>query len=91
MLSHWGSIAIIIGMPWFEAHKPRLGWKEQTIFFESQYCRENCIGTTPEEMDELEIMEIAVVTEEEKGTIPVEYHNLLDTFDIERAQSMLDS
>ena len=42
-------------------------------------------------MDELEIMEIVVVTEEEKGTIPVEYHDLLDTFDIERAWLMLDT
>ena len=42
-------------------------------------------------MDELEIMEIAVVSEEERGAIPVEYHDLLDTFDIERARSMPDT
>ena len=43
---------------------------------------------TPEDLDDLEIMEVVVVSEEEKGTIPVEYHDLLDTFDIERVRSM---
>ena len=86
-----GKPAIIIGMPWFEVHEPALGWKECKVFFESQYCKENCTGIAPEDMDELEIMEIAAVSEEEKGTIPREYHDLLDTFDIERAQSMLNT
>ena len=80
-----GKHAIIIGMPWFEVHEPTLGWKERRVFFESPYCKEKCIAMTPEEADDLEIMEIAVVSEEEKGAIPAEYHDLLDTFDIEKA------
>ena len=85
-----GRHAIIIGMPWFEVHNPLVDWKERKVFFESPYCREKCIRATLEEMDELEIMEIAAVSEEEKGTIPIEYHDLLDTFDIEWARSMPD-
>ena len=80
-----GKHAIIIGMPWFEVHEPTLGWKERRVFFESPYCKEKCVAMTPEEADDLEIMEIAVVSEEEKGAIPAEYHDLLDTFDIEKA------
>src|SRR5258706_4019617 len=65
-----GRHAIIIGMPWFKVHNPLMDWKECRVFFESSYCREKCIGMTPEEMDEMEIMEIGAISEDEKGTIP---------------------
>jgi hypothetical protein len=43
-----------------------------------------------EDIAELEIMELAMVSEE-KGTIPKEYHDLLEVFDIERAHTMPQS
>jgi hypothetical protein len=83
-----GKHAIIIGMPWLQVHNPHLDWVTRKVTFGSEYCKENCIGFSEEDTEELEIMEISVVSEQEKSSIPEDYHDLLETFDIERAQSM---
>jgi len=83
-----GKHVIIIGMPWLRVHNPNIDWDKCKVSFESPYCKENCIKITDEEMEELEIMELAVVLDDEKQTIPKEYHDLIEVFDIERARSM---
>src|SRR5260370_5057021 len=83
-----GKHAIIIGMPWLQAHNPHMDWVTRKVSFQSEYCKENCIGSMIEDDGELAIMEIAVVSETEKQTIPSEYHDLIEVFDIERARSL---
>ena len=67
---------------WLQVHNLFMDWEKCKVFFQSEYCRENCIGGTVEDDRELAIMEIAVVSEEEKQTIPSKYHNLIEVFDI---------
>ena len=84
-----GKHAIIIGMPWLWTHNPNMDWERSKLSFDSDYCRRNCIRDRDEEDEgDLEIMEISVVSEEEKDTIPEEYHDLLEVFDIEKARSL---
>jgi hypothetical protein len=80
-----GKHAIIIGMPWLQVHNPHLDWVTCRVTFSSEYCKEKCRGFSEEDSEELKIMEISVVSEEEKSSILEDYHNLLETFDIERA------
>jgi hypothetical protein len=80
-----GKHAIIIGMPWLQVHNLHLDWVSRKVTFSSEYCKENCMGFSEEDTEELEIMEISVVSEQEKSSIPEDYHDLLETFDIERA------
>ena len=80
-----GRHMIILGMPWLEVHNPSMDWKTHKITFNSEYCHHRCIGVTLEETEELEDMELAVVSEEEKAIIPREYHERLGAFDIEKA------
>ena len=84
-----GKHAIIIGMPWLQIHNPNMDWENSKLSFDLEYCRMNCIRDRDEgDEGDLEIMEISVVSEEEKGTIPSEYHDLLEVFDIEKARSL---
>ena len=83
-----GKHAIIIGMPWLRVHNPNLDWQTQQVTFNSEYCNRGCIGITQEEAEELEDMEIAVVSEKEKAIIPEVYHERLGAFDIERARAL---
>src|SRR5258707_13212311 len=55
-----GKHAIIIGMPWLQAHNPHMDWVTRKVSFQSEYCKENCIGSMIEDDGELAIMEIAV-------------------------------
>jgi len=80
---------IIIGMPWLQVHNPHMDWETCKVFFQSEYCRENCIGSMIKDNSELAIMEIAAVSETEKQAIPSKYHDLIEVFDIERARSLL--
>jgi hypothetical protein len=89
-----GKHAIILGMPWLTAHDPHINWVNRKVTFSSEYCKENCLPRLQEaegDIEELEIMEVAVVSEEEKETIPEEYHDLLEVFDIEKARTMPQS
>jgi len=86
-----GKHAIIIGMPWLKIHNLHLDWATRKVAFSSDYCKENCIGFTDGDLEELEIMEISAVSQEEKATIPEEYHDLLDVFDIAKARQMPQS
>ena len=83
-----GKHAIILGMPWFEVHEPNMEWARRKVSFGSEYCQENCLKTSTKDIEELEIMELAVVSEEEKQTIPEELHDLERGFDIALARSM---
>ena len=84
-----GKHAIIIGMPWLQIHNPNMDWEKSKLSFNSDYCRANCIRNRGQEDEgDLEIMEISVVSEEEKGAIPSEYHDLLEVFDIDKARSL---
>jgi len=83
-----GKHATIIGMPWLQVHNPYMDWERHKVFFQSEYCKENCIGSMIEDDGELDIMEIAVVSEDEKQAIPDKYHDLIEVFNIERAQSL---
>ena len=83
-----GKHAIILGMPWLQVHNPSMDWETRRVTFNSEYCNRGCIGVTQEEAEELEDMELAVVSEEEKAIIPKEYHEKLGAFDIEKARSM---
>ena len=80
-----GRHAIILGMPWLRVHNPSMDWETLKVTFNSKYCNRGCIGVTQEEAEELEDMELAVVSEREKGLIPEEYHERLGAFDIEKA------
>jgi len=71
-------------MPWLKVHNPNLDWTTGKVTFKSDYCQQNC-GT---EEDELEIFEVAAITEEEKDSIPEDYQDLVDVFDIEWARTM---
>ncbi len=84
-----GKHAIIIGMPWLQVHNLYMDWEKHKVFFQLEYCKKNCIGSMIEHDSELAIMEITAVSEEEKQAIPNEYHDLIEVFDIERAQSLL--
>jgi hypothetical protein len=89
-----GKHAIILGMLWLTVHDPQVSWGNRRVTFSSEYCKENCLPRlqeTEEDIEELEIMELAVVSEEERGTIPEEYHDLLEVFDIEKARTMPQS
>ena len=72
-------------MPWLRVHNPSMDWETLKVTFNSEYCNRGCIGITQEEADELEEMELAVVSEKEKGLIPKEYHERLGAFNIEKA------
>ena len=75
-------------MPWLRVHNPSLDWETLKVTFNSEYCNQGCIGVTQEEVDELEDMELVVVSEWEKGLIPEEYHKRLGAFDIEKAHAL---
>ena len=81
-----GKHAIIIGMPWFEVHDPTMKWARHKVSFDSEYCQENCLQHR--DTEELEIMEVAAVSEEDKQIIPEELHDLEKGFDIALARTM---
>ena len=83
-----GKHVIILGMPWLMVHNPSMDWETRRVTFNSKYCSRGCIGVNQEEAEELEDMELAVVSEEEKAIIPKEYHERLGAFNIEKARSM---
>ncbi len=75
-------------MPWLQVHNPHMDWETCKVFFQLEYCKENCIGSMIKDDGELAIMEIAAVSESEKQAIPSEYHDLIEVFNIERAWSL---
>jgi len=79
-----GKHAIILGMPWLKVHNPNLDWTMCKVTFNGEYCQQNC----GRDEDELKIFKMAAIMEEEKASIPDEYHDLVDVFDIERARTM---
>jgi len=90
-----GKHAVILGLPWLRVHQPYIAWRENTVTFLSEYCKENCKGDsstlhytshTQAELAKLEPMEINMVTNKEQDTIPHDYHDFLDVFDAESAR-----
>jgi len=39
------NIPIILGSQWLKKHDPKIGFKDQTIEFPSEYCKKNCCAT----------------------------------------------
>ena len=84
-----GKHAIIIGMPWLQAHNPHMDWEKCKVSFESEFCKENCITiTNKKDLEELEIMEISAIGKEEMDIVLLELHSRLPGFDIEKARAM---
>lgn len=37
-----GQFDIILGLNWFQIHNPSINWKERSITYPTEYCRQNC-------------------------------------------------
>ena len=40
-----GKYDIILGKPWFRTHNPHIDWSKNTLCFNSDFCRNNCLPT----------------------------------------------
>jgi hypothetical protein len=80
-----GKHRIILGTPWMDVHDPTLHFgKKREIHFDSSYCAASCQRNA----EDADFCEISAISESEAGTIPQEYHNLLDVFDIKKARQL---
>ncbi|OLY84658.1 Retrotransposon-derived protein PEG10 [Smittium mucronatum] len=42
------NIPVVLGLPWIKLHSPNVHWKKNSIQFESEFCKINCVQTTRE-------------------------------------------
>eukprot|EP00833_Pecoramyces_ruminatium_P008145 jgi/Orpsp1_1/1182177/evm.model.c7180000080193.1 len=60
------NVPVILGKPWLRKHDPSIGFKEQTIDFNSKFCKENCCATAEETHKRLEEKEEIIKKEKEE-------------------------
>jgi len=66
-VSHFlANVALILGKEWLRKHDPTISFKDQTVEFNSKYCKENCCSSAEEIQRRLK-------EREEKKEIPENY------------------
>ena len=88
-----GHYPLVLGIPWLRRHDPTIRWKENSLEFAADCCREHCPGTFPTRAETYDVppMSAAAISEVEEAPkakkpldlrewIPKEYHDFLESF-----------
>src|SRR5882757_3984184 len=80
-----GRHSLILGMPWLTHHNPLIDWKKREITFKKEEYEE----IRPFEAGEAEIYKVNLpLGGDFKESIPKEYHDFVDVFDLEKARQL---
>jgi hypothetical protein len=89
-----GKHEVIVGLPWFKVHEPRVDWVNLTLDFQGEYCTDQCLlergeGSARLSTEEAEVFEIQgkETVKDWKELVPREYHDFGDVFDLEKARN----